>query len=39
VEFEVKFPHGFDVQSVRGAMRELLGGNGNLRRSGGELSQ
>jgi hypothetical protein len=32
VEFEVKIPHGFDVQSVRAALRELLGGIGKLRR-------
>jgi hypothetical protein len=32
VEFGVKIPQGFDVQSARAALRELLGGNGKLRR-------
>ena len=34
VEFGVKILQGFNVQSVRGALRELLGGNGKLGRSG-----
>jgi hypothetical protein len=33
-EFGVKIPQGFDVQSARRVLRELLGGNGKLRRSG-----
>jgi hypothetical protein len=37
VEFGVKIPPGFDVQSPRGALREILGGNGKLGRSGGEI--
>jgi hypothetical protein len=37
MEFGVKIPQGFDVQSARGALRELLGGNGKLRRSGREV--
>jgi len=37
MEFGVKIPKGFDVQSARGAPRELLGGNGKLRRSGGAI--
>jgi hypothetical protein len=35
VEFGVKIPQGFDVQSARAALRELLGGNGKLRRYSG----
>ena len=37
MEFGVKIPQGFDVQSARGALREILGGNGKLRRSGGAV--
>jgi hypothetical protein len=32
VEFGLKIPQGFDVQSARVALRDLLGGIGKLRR-------
>jgi hypothetical protein len=35
VEFEINFPQGLDVQSARGAVREILSGNGKPKRSGG----
>jgi hypothetical protein len=38
VEFGVKIPHVFDVQSARGALRELLCGSGNIKRSVGEVT-
>jgi hypothetical protein len=31
----VKITQGFDVQSARGALRELLGGSGKLKRYSG----
>jgi hypothetical protein len=38
VEFGVKIPWVFDVQSARGALRELLGGNGKLKRIGRSIT-
>jgi hypothetical protein len=35
VEFGVKIPQGFVVQSAREVLRELLGGNGKLRKYSG----
>jgi hypothetical protein len=32
VEFGVKIPQVFDVQSARAALQEILGGNGKLKR-------
>jgi hypothetical protein len=38
VEFEVKIPQGFDVQSAKRALRELLGGIGKIRRYNGLIN-
>jgi hypothetical protein len=37
VEFGVKIPQGFDVQSVRAVLREFLGGIGKLMRYSGSI--
>jgi hypothetical protein len=38
VEFEVKLPQGFEVQSAKRALKELLGGIGNIRRYSGLIN-
>jgi hypothetical protein len=37
IDFGVKNSTWIDVQSPRGALRELMGGNGKLKRSGGAI--